>query len=192
MANRYPPPRSPPPSLPLPCASPSPSSPSNRKSPAARPPKNPPPPPTSKSLTCSTTLAAKPPKLPRSANSVACFRSALPAKKSFASSPSACAVCSPAPPAPSPSSAPPQIASIPSSNGESLPPIASSPPNNVRHTSAMSQAPRARQKLVHRYLTPARRNRRPPALRVLELDHFKRYNDTFGRAAGDQALAELG
>jgi diguanylate cyclase (GGDEF)-like protein len=41
-------------------------------------------------------------------------------------------------------------------------------------------------------LRRAQRAQRPIALMMLDVDHFKRYNDTFGHEAGDALLAELG
>jgi diguanylate cyclase (GGDEF)-like protein len=38
----------------------------------------------------------------------------------------------------------------------------------------------------------AQRYRRPLTLLMLDLDHFKQYNDRFGHLAGDQALREIG
>ena len=42
-----------------------------------------------------------------------------------------------------------------------------------------------------RELARAERTRRPLALVVLDLDHFKRYNDAFGHPAGDEALRRV-
>jgi len=43
-----------------------------------------------------------------------------------------------------------------------------------------------------RYLARARRDLEPLCVAMLDLDHFKEFNDTFGHEAGDVLLSELG
>jgi diguanylate cyclase (GGDEF)-like protein len=45
---------------------------------------------------------------------------------------------------------------------------------------------------MNRELSSSRRHAEPVSLIVIDLDHFKRVNDTAGHEAGDQALAEVG
>ncbi len=47
-------------------------------------------------------------------------------------------------------------------------------------------------RLLHREILAARRDRTPLTLMLCDLDHFKRYNDALGHVKGDNCLREIG
>ncbi len=51
---------------------------------------------------------------------------------------------------------------------------------------------RSMQEMLDRELTRARRTGRPLGLCMVDVDHFKRFNDTWGHEAGDAVLVEVG
>ncbi len=48
------------------------------------------------------------------------------------------------------------------------------------------------EEFLEREVLRAARNQRPLGIIITDLDHFKRYNDTFGHEGGDILLRELG
>jgi diguanylate cyclase (GGDEF)-like protein len=46
--------------------------------------------------------------------------------------------------------------------------------------------------MLEHELAKLRRNGRPAALMLVDVDHFKRFNDTYGHQAGDEALRKVG
>src|SRR5438093_12962829 len=48
------------------------------------------------------------------------------------------------------------------------------------------------QEFLEREIHRARRRSRPLAVMMVDVDNFKRYNDTFGHPAGDEALRFVG
>ena len=47
-------------------------------------------------------------------------------------------------------------------------------------------------RLLHAEIAAARRDQQPLTVMLCDLDHFKRYNDTWGHLMGDQALRQIG